>query len=205
MWRDVCTPIVLRLEATESQLLAVSSALDGEGKTTVSLGLALAMAQDSEKNVLLLDGNPFRPSLSESLEIKDAVGLVDCLTRSTSLQAIARPTSLKNLWVVPSGPRVTRLSKLIRSSAMADLLQEARSKHNIVVMDTPSLLSCSDTRVMVSYSDAMVLVVRSGMSTTTTVAEALGLVDKVNHRWLVVNDYRSAVPMPVRRLLARIQ
>ncbi len=203
MWRQIYTPL-LQSEGKQPQIIAVSSALDGEGKTTVALGLALAMAKDLEKSVLLLDCNLLRPGLSEALGIKEALGLTNFLAGEISLEAATRRTRLDNLWIVPAGLPAGNASRLVRSSSMVELAQSLRAKHDIIVMDTPSMLSSSDARMLISHSDDVLFVVRVGLSTTKSLAKAISLVRGAHNRGIVVNDFRSAVPKFLRRFLLSV-
>ncbi|MBI4320705.1 MAG: CpsD/CapB family tyrosine-protein kinase [Chloroflexi bacterium] len=205
MWRQVYTPLLFHSQPEQTKLLAVASALDGEGKTTTALGLALTIAADLDVNVLLLDCNLINPSLSESVGAEEAPGVADWLRLNghapghTALEYVTRRTALRNLSVVPCGRRVSNPSKLIRSASTADLLQTVRSKFDIAIMDTPSLLSSSDARVLVSCADAALLVVRAGVSTTHSVAKALSMMEGVANRAIVVNDFSTCIPKSLQQ------
>ncbi len=204
-WRQIYTPLLLQQGPERTRLVSVSSALDGEGKTTVAMGLAVTIADDLDTSVLLIDCNLLRPTLSEEVGLGDAHGVADWLgldcasPGKISLDTFSQPTSVKNLWVIPAGRRVANPSKLLRSASMADFLQQIRARYDFVIMDTPSILSSSDTRLLTYCSDALLFVVRTGASTTKSVSKALGMVQGVSNRGIVMNDFQTAIPRPLQR------
>src|SRR4051794_14351476 len=87
-----------------SEVMAVCSAIAGEGKTTVGVGLAVTIAQDfPERRVLLVETDLQRPVLATDFEIEASPGLIDCLVDGEPLLSVCRPTYLDNLHIVPAG------------------------------------------------------------------------------------------------------
>src|SRR5437763_349120 len=87
-----------------AEVVAVCSALAGEGKTTVAVGIAVTVAQDfPERRVLLVETDLQRPVLAEDFGIEASPGLADCLVTGPSLLSVCRPTHLENLHILPAG------------------------------------------------------------------------------------------------------
>lgn len=206
LWRHLYTSMLPREEISRPRLLAISSALDGEGKTTVALGMAATAARDLEKSIVLVDCNLLRPGLSESLGLAAVPGLSSFLSGDASLDAVLHSIGLPKLLVIPAGPPAASPSRLLRSSAMAKLLLQLRDpEHEVVILDTPSLLKSSDARVLLSGCDGLLLVVRAGVSSPRMVEEALAMSGGVDSRAMVINGFRRPMPEPLHRLLARLR
>lgn len=194
LWRQLYTSIFLQPQAIDHHIITISSALKGEGKTTVALGMATVMAGDLEKAILLVDCNFANPSLSKEVGMSEGVGLVDYLTREAALTAIIRRSVVANLSVIPAGSKPDNPSKLVRSQLMADLMQKLRAQFDIVILDVPSYLSSADTRILIAYSNGLLLVARANHSTTRQVAEVLAGVEGTAKLGIVVNDFTTTVP-----------
>src|SRR5437588_10488389 len=105
-----------------SEVLAVCSAIAGEGKTTVAVGLATTIAQDfPERRVVLVETDFQRPTLAEDFDVEAAPGLVDCVATNEPLQTAIRPTFLDNLHIVPVGGAGRHVGRPLRSSRIAAL------------------------------------------------------------------------------------
>jgi capsular exopolysaccharide synthesis family protein len=148
------------------RVILVSSAIHGEGKSTVVSNLGVALA-DIEQRVLLIDADMHKPRLHEIFNMSNAWGLSDLLReqkpiKNSPLQALALPTEIVGLHVLPSGPCPTSVTNLLYSGRMSELLQRSRSEFDIVLIDTPPMLDISDARILGRLADAVVLVVRAG-------------------------------------------
>jgi capsular exopolysaccharide synthesis family protein len=148
------------------RVILVSSAIHGEGKSTVVSNLGVALA-DIEQRVLLIDADMRKPRLHEIFKVSNAWGLSDLLRekkpiKNCPIEALARPTEIVGLHVLPSGPGPTSVTNLLYSGRMSELLQRFRSEFDIVLIDTPPMLDISDARILGRLADAVVLVVRAG-------------------------------------------
>jgi capsular exopolysaccharide synthesis family protein len=184
-----------------SEVLMVSSALAGEGKTTVSLGLALTVAQDyPERRVVLVETDVENPSLANDFAVEAAPGLVDCILGEEPIEAAFRPSFLDNLHLVPVGGPVRGNGRALRSSRMASLIDALRQTYDLVVLDSPSLLVNSDSVMLSDLADGAILVVRAGVTPASTVAKAIEQIDESKLRGVVLNGSKSAIPGWLRRL-----
>ena len=186
-----------------AEILAVCSAISGEGRSTLSLGLGLTIAQDfPERRVLVVETDLQHPVLAEDFDVPPNPGLIECLLDGASLQAACRPTLLDNLCVVPAGGPTRNPRRLLASSRMAVVADAMRQTHDLVILDTPAVLVTSDAIVLADLADSVIFVVRAGVTPLPLVNKALEQVDEDKLRGVVLNEAHSAIPGWLRRLCA---
>ncbi len=174
-FRALRTSLLLSVAGREPQMILLTSATPSEGKTTASLNLAAVLAQ-RDVRVLLIDADLRRPTVHHRFGLNGKVGLTSVLTGSMQLKdAVQTLTDLPNLDVLASGPIPPFPTEMLSSDAMRQLLQECRGLYTHVVMDSPPLLSVTDSVVLAREADAVVLIVRHGKSTKHAVRRARDL------------------------------
>jgi len=190
-------------DITSGTTLAVCSSVSGEGKTTVSLGLALAIAQDlPDRRVVLVETDLWRSVLAKDFGLQPDPGLVECLLDRQPVSAALRSTALDNLSFLVAGTETASAQRLLRSARMPQIVEELRRTHDVVILDTPALLAHSETALIARMAEEAIFIVRTGVTPANELTAALGrLQGRV--KGIVVNDARSAVPSVVRRLLRR--
>lgn len=141
------------------KIVAIASALPGEGKTITAVCLAKSAAQAGDK-VVVVDCDLRRRRLSTSLGITPKAGLVEVLTGEADLNSTLVYDNPTGVGVLPlTGEKVTP-EDLFGSEAMSNLLKELASQFDLVVLDTAPVLALADTRALVSHVDAVVLLAR---------------------------------------------
>ncbi len=188
---------ILASTPTERGLFSVTSAVGGEGKTVVSVALAQLMADDLEKSVVIVDGNFRAPSVHEILGVPLVPGLAECIRGECGLEAI---TQVGRLWVLPAGEEANP-SRLARSAAASALMEQVRGALDIVILDLPSLSSASEARVMASWADALVMVVRADSTPAPAVLSAMESIDQEKLLGVVLNHQTSSIPGWIEKLL----
>lgn len=184
-----------------SEVLAVCSAVAGEGKTTVGIGLAVTIAQDfPDRRVLLVETDLQRPVLAEDFGTHASPGLVDCLVNGEPLLSACRPTFLENLHVVPAGTQASRSGRPLRSSRMAAIVDAMRQSYDVVILDLPAILANSDAILLTDLADGVICVVRAGITPMALVNRAVEQIEQVKLRGVVINGSASAVPGWLRRV-----
>lgn len=153
------------------QVLLVTSAAQGEGKSTTSCHLALAMAAAGSR-VLLVDADLRRPVVASRLGLEASVGLVDVLAGRLELQDAVQPSLHPGLSVLAAGRTPPDPGALLGSRQMRVLLDAARQQHDVVVVDAPPVLPVTDAGVLVGATDGALLVVRAGRTARAEVLEA---------------------------------
>ena len=198
---DLFRSLYTRSGVSSDEVLAVTSAVDGEGKTTIALGLALTIAQDFPQiQVCLVETDLARPVLAVDFGVPLAPGLLEFLAEETPLDPIVRSTFRDNLTIVPAGAGTTNASRLLRSQRMATALELLKRTHGVVVLDLPSVLSNSDTLLLADHADGLLLVVRAGQTPAGVLAEAAELLDAERLRGIVMNAAESRIPRWLRSL-----
>jgi non-specific protein-tyrosine kinase len=189
-------------EVTSGASFAVCSALSGEGKTTITVGLALTIAQDlPDRRVVIVETDLWKPVLASDFGIEPTPGLVDCLLDRVPLGATLRPTSLDNLSLVVAGNGAASAQRLLRSARMPQIVEELRRTHDVVVLDTPATLAHSEVALLARMVDEVIFVVRTGVTPEKSMTSALARIHGATVRGIVINDARSSVPTALRRLV----
>jgi capsular exopolysaccharide synthesis family protein len=163
-FRALRTSLLLSVAGGEPKTILLSSATPSEGKTTVSINLACVLAQRNVR-VLLIDADLRRPTVHHRFGLNGKVGLTSVLTGSMSLEdAIQRVPELPLLDILVSGPVPPFPTEMLGSQTMHDLLEQCRGIYTHIVMDSPPLLSVTDSVVLAREADAVVMIVRHGKS-----------------------------------------
>jgi capsular exopolysaccharide synthesis family protein len=173
--------------------IVVTSALPGEGKSTVAANLAGTLAANGA-HVILVDGDLRRPTVAESTGVDGAVGLTDVLAgRLEITDALRRVRGVPNLLVLPAGTLPPNPSELAGSERMHKLLADL-AKHAIVIIDAPPLLAVTDGAVLTRAADGALIVVSAGHTSYDTVDDAVAVLEKIHGHVLGVVLNRVAVP-----------
>ena len=166
-----------RSNAGKLQTILITSAQPLDGKSTVSLNLATALAERGQNPVLLLEGDLYHPTLAERLRLKDGPGLADCLASGVHpFFAIRRLTPLE-CYVLPAGNQTPNPSELLHSDRLAQIMLAVTRHFKWIVIDSPPVAPIADALALARYADASFLVVRAGVTPGRAVeaaVEALG-------------------------------
>jgi receptor protein-tyrosine kinase len=147
------------LENQGKKVLLVSSALPGEGKTTVSVNLALSLAGKGKK-VLLVDCDLRNPSVAKSLAVQDLPVIGQYLAGQLEMNQVVSKTPHKNLYLVSGGTKGSSDMKILRMSRLAELIRAARKTFDIVILDTPPCSLLADASEFAAMADCGLMVVR---------------------------------------------
>lgn len=158
--------------------IVVTSALSGEGKTSTSVNLAMAVAEKGGL-VLLIDADLRRPSVASAIGIEGSVGLTTVLIGRASLDEVVQPWAMDNLHVLPSGEPPPNPSQLLDSAAMHKLIDEAIETYDLVIIDSPPILPVIDAAVLGRHTDGVLLVVRMRTTRRQQVQAALAALERV--------------------------
>lgn len=158
-YRILRTNIELKKAVFKSTVYTIVSANAAEGKTTTLSNLAFTFAQ-AGFSTLMVDADLRRPRLARYAELKSEVGLSNYLAGEMELKDVIFQTGEENLYLMPSGPIPTDPSGLIGSYRMDKLIAEVSKKFDIVLLDSPPVLGVSDASLLVSKSDATLLVLQ---------------------------------------------
>lgn len=145
--------------------IMVTSSVPDEGKTTLAVNLALALAE-AGNSVVLVEADLRRPKVTRYLGMVRGAGLTNVLTRGASLADVLQDVAGGNLQVLPAGPVPPNPSELLSSDAMASLVEQLVGKYDIVVLDAPPVLPVADASAMAGLVDGVLLCARWGVVTS---------------------------------------
>lgn len=158
-FRTIRTNIHFLNEAEKNNLFVVSSPGQSEGKSTIIANTAISIAQQKEK-VLLIDGNLRNPSIHQLFKVSNEIGLTDVLSDKTPFCEAITKCNIDNLDLLTSGPIPLDPAELLESEKMKELLSHVKPLYDLILVDSPSVLEVTDTKVLANMCDGVILVVQ---------------------------------------------
>jgi protein-tyrosine kinase len=177
-----------------ANLIMVTSSLPNEGKSFTAINLAMSIAMEMDRTVLLVDADVARPSLPRMLDLPEQKGLLDVLQdKSLNLSDVLLRTNVNKLTILTAGTRDAHATELLASEAMGRLLNDIARRYSdrIVVFDSPPLLVTTESRVLATRMGQIVFVVRAEETPQHAVKEALGTIEACPVKLLVLNQARN--------------
>ena len=147
------------IEDTNCRLIVVTSAGASEGKTTTSVNIAAALAENGAK-VLLIDADLRHPSVANKLDIDGSAGLTHVLSGQASVKDVVQRYWKPNLHVMPAGPKPPNASTLLNSPIMVELLNNAIARYDYVLIDTAPMVVANDAVIFVRRGGSLIMVCR---------------------------------------------
>jgi polysaccharide biosynthesis transport protein len=189
-FRALRTSLMLSSPGAPPQVILVTSAVSAEGKSFVSINLAVVLAQAGQQ-VLLVDADMRRPAINTYLGIPSNPGLSACLAGTIDSDAvIVKIEDIPGLHLLPAGRTPPYPAEMLASEAFPRLVQRWRQQFRYIVIDTPPALAVTDSVVGARVADAVVLVARSEKTRRQSLTRARDLLAKarVHIAGVVVND-----------------
>lgn len=183
------TRILHRLAAQKWHSLAVTGTAPGEGKSLTAINLAMALAQDVNTWVFLVDVDLQRPQVGGYLGMSFAKGLGDYLVGDAQIDDIVYEAGTDRLAVIPNGRSLEHSSELLASPRMAELMRalESETPRRVMVFDMPPLLLSDDVLAFEPQIDALLLVVAEGRTSRGTLLAAREVLSEMNLAGVVLN------------------
>lgn len=175
-------------------LIMVTSALPGEGKTFTAINLAMSIATELDNTVMLVDADVARPSVLSMLGLPPGPGLLDLLVdEQIDVGSVLLKTNIDKLTILPSGTAHARATELLASDAMARLLESVAKRYadRIIVFDSPPLLLTTESRVLASHMGQIVVVVQAEKTLQADVEQALATIEACPVKLMVLNQART--------------
>ncbi|KAF1086077.1 Tyrosine-protein kinase YwqD [Sporotomaculum syntrophicum] len=171
------------------QIILVTSAGPGEGKTTVTSNLGVVMAQVNKK-VLIIDCDLRRPSMHKVFGLNSSVGVTQALINDADPKVLAQKTQIPGLYVLTSGPIPPNPAELMGSQRMQALLSRAVEGYDFVLVDSPPVNMVTDAVLLSSMVSGVLMVVQSGDTRIDHAKEALNKLNKVDAKMVgvILND-----------------
>jgi polysaccharide biosynthesis transport protein len=195
-YRGLRTSVLLSLPDAPPKIILVTSPLPQDGKSTTSIGMAIVMAQEGRR-VLLVDADLRHPSICKTLGINSRAGLTTILAGYQTPESVILPSPrLPNLFVLPSGPTSPCPSELLSSEHMKKLLVQWRGMFDHIIIDSPPVLAVTDAVRLSIEADAVLMVIRSSRTSKAALRRASIVLAQVkaNVLGIVINglDLKSA-------------
>jgi protein-tyrosine kinase len=178
-----------------ANLIMVTSALPGEGKTQTAINLAVSIAMELDHTVLLVEADVLKPSALSRMGVNAGKGLVDMLENpSRNLAEVLLKTNIPKLTLLPAGSPSSRATELLASDAMNALLEELASKYSdrVIIFDSPPLLQTTESRVLASHMGQVVMVVEAAKTPISTVRQAYAAVEEHPVVLSMLNKHQGA-------------
>ncbi|MDZ7957139.1 MAG: polysaccharide biosynthesis tyrosine autokinase [Aulosira sp. DedQUE10] len=173
VFRSLYTNILLLGSDTPIRSLVISSAGQGDGKSTIATQLAQAAAAMGQR-VLLVDANLRAPTLHNRVGLMNIQGLTDVISQDLDWHNVIEPSPLEeNMFVMPAGPIPPDSMRLLASQKMQNLMEELQVSFDLVIYDTPPLLGFGDAYLLAANTDGLVLVAGLGKLKRTALQQAL--------------------------------
>jgi capsular exopolysaccharide synthesis family protein len=170
---------------TELKTIMLTSSGPGEGKSTTAANLAVVMAQQGKK-VLLIDADLRKPTMHYTFRLTNTTGLTTMLRKLSKFEETIQKTEVDNLFVLTSGPIPPNPAELLSSVEMASFITHALTLFDTVIIDTPPILAVTDAQVLANLCDGTILVVRSGVAEKDAALKAKDLLTKAKAKILGV-------------------
>jgi len=198
--RQIKRAVLKNIEADEhlrvenANLIMVTSSLPGEGKSFTAINLAISIAMELDKRVLLVDADVAKPSIHRYLGIDARHGLIDYLTDPhAELHQFLLKTNIPKLTLLPAGSTHQYATELLASGRMRSLVEELQGRYpdRVVIFDSPPVLLTNESRVLASLVGQILLIVEAERTPQETVKEALSAIaDEEKVIGLVLNKNR---------------
>ena len=164
-----------------NNVILVTSALPGEGKTFTSLNLALSIVRDREMRAVLVDADVARPGLTPSLGLEGRAGLNDALEDlERDVNTVTYQTDIDGLFFVPAGKWHPQAPEFFAGSRMPQIIAalSRRVGNGVIILDSPPLLATNEAQVATRLAGQVLIVVQADSTPQQAVQDALALVDK---------------------------
>ncbi len=200
-YREIKRPLVANAygrrvaKIEDGNLIMVTSAVAGEGKTFTSINLALSISQEQDLSVLLVDADVAKPHISDIFGLSDRSGLLDLLEDdSLSPESLIMPTDMEGFAILPAGSPRSNATELLSGLRMDSVIEQLGKRYGrrVIIFDTPPLLQTSESKVLANMAGQIVLVVKAESTSQGAVADALHIVGDDKAINLVLNQSRVA-------------
>ena len=177
-YRTIRTAILFSRAEHPPKVILLTSPCPNEGKTVTTLNLAIALAQNG-KRILVIDGDLRMGRCHQLVNLKNQEGLSNVLTGQANLAQCIQPTTVPSLHLLPRGVFAPNPADLFMSQKMRDVLNELRDQFDFIVIDSPPVIAVSDAAILSTISDGVVLVFHGQKTTTPSARRAMERLERV--------------------------
>jgi succinoglycan biosynthesis transport protein ExoP len=172
--------------------IMVTSPLPADGKSTVALNLATALAERGERSVLLIDGDMHHSPLLEKLGLNAWEGLAECLEGKVDPLAAVRRLSPLDWHLLPSGKKANHPTDLLQTPVLSTIAQSLAPHFDWIVIDAPPVIPITDAMCLLRVSDGVVMVVKAGQTPQEDVEESLNRLGREHVVGMILNGIEQA-------------
>lgn len=182
-YRSLRTNINFAAVGTKLRSLVITSSVPAEGKSTTAANLAMAMALDG-KRVIIIDADLRRPSLHKLFRLESSPGLTDVLVGTHEIAEVLKPSGVDNVSVISAGSPPPNPAELLGSVKMGEFITQLESLADIVLFDSPPTLAVADSIVLSARTNGVLLVIGYGETKKTNSRNAVAALQRANARVL---------------------
>lgn len=188
---------ILRMPGKPCQSILITSALQGEGKSTVAANIGQSLARNNKKPTLLIDFDIRRPRQHQIFGLPKAPGMVDILSTEFSIKDCFKSTSFPNLLVLTSGEINQNPTEILKSDHLHAFFDETSNHFGHIVIDSPPVLPVSDPLVLSKFADNVLVTIRAGHTHRQMVKQAIDMLRQVEADvdGIVLNNVDNVLPM----------
>lgn len=173
------TNIVYSIVKNGCKKIVITSSRAAEGKTTTTSNLAIALAQQIDVHVLLIDCDLRKPRIHRFFNLKQEPGLTNCLYENIPLEDIIHSSQIGNLDIISAGIIPPNPSELLASTEMSDLIKRLSKMYDYIIFDTPPVNVVVDAVPVIKNADGTVIVVREKKSVYPELTKTIDTINKV--------------------------
>lgn len=155
----------------DNRVFLITSPSNNEGKSTTVANLAVSMAQQNEK-ILLIDANLKNPAIHHIFDVPNEIGLADILMNRKRFDEVVYSTGFGELDILVSGTTFSNPAELLGSETMTYLLNLVTRMYSVILIDAPSILRTTETHILANQCDGVILVLRKGKTKEDKLIEA---------------------------------
>ncbi|MCM1133415.1 MAG: polysaccharide biosynthesis tyrosine autokinase [Ruminococcus flavefaciens] len=172
-FKTLRTNLIFSISTSDKKVIAVSSSLPGEGKSTLSSNIAIALSQLENNKVLLIDADMRKPVQHVTFGLKNKVGLSSALGKMNQVSECVQNTGIDNLDIITAGSQPPNPAELLSSPQMKDVLDELSGSYDYIIIDTPPVNIVSDPLSMGSFISGLVIAVKYASTAFDDIAEVV--------------------------------
>ncbi len=201
-FRKLSSRIYLLIKEKKLKTLLITDAEGSEDTAAVIANLGICMARNANHKVIIIDAGLKSPSLSRLFKVSGNQGLADVLAGKLSLDEAIRDVGGSNLHVLPAGKTLPLPDDILESSAMADIIQTARERYDIVFLACADFKNFTDGVTLSTFADGVILVVNEGKTNRQVVRWAIEPLEqkKANIIGAILNNRRYVIPQIIYKL-----
>lgn len=189
---------------TPIKAITVTSSIHREGKSITTINLAISMAQDlNKKQILLVDADMRRASISRYLGVKSELGLADLISNGSDVDEALLNIGIENLTILPAGKPPHNPAELLGSVKMKNLIALLKKKYDYVIFDTPPIISVTDAGLLGPETDGVIMVIQAERTQKGIVEHAENLLKQAQAKMLgyILTNIQYHIPAYIYRYL----